>query len=145
MTVINKSALLPYSAAKMFELVDDIPSYPEFLPWCRTAEEIERDRDEVTARLELAYGSLHKVFTTRNRLQQNKMIAMRLVEGPFRHLEGFWRFEALDENACKVSLDMEFEFASRLVGMAAGPVFGQIANNLVDAFSKRAVDVYGRA
>ena len=144
MTCINRTALVPYSAAEMFTLVDDINAYPQFLEWCRSAEELERSADEVTARLELARGSFHKSFTTHNRMQRNKMIEMRLVEGPFRLLEGFWRFENLGERACKVLFDLEFEFSSRLVGVAATPAFSQIANTMVDAFCKRAAEIYGK-
>ncbi|MBD3618423.1 MAG: type II toxin-antitoxin system RatA family toxin [Chromatiales bacterium] len=144
MPTISRSALVPYSPQDMYALVDDIPAYPQFLPWCRRAEEAHRDEDEVQATIELAKGSLNKAFTTRNRLQHGKMIEMRLVEGPFKHLEGFWRFDALEGGeACKVSLDLDFEFSNRLVGMAIGPIFNQVANTLVDAFVSRAREVYG--
>ena len=142
---IHKSALVPYSTAQMFALVDDIDSYAQFLPWCRSSQVLSRSEDEVRATLEIAHGSLRKSFTTRNRKQRDKMIEMRLEEGPFRHLEGFWRFDVLGEQASKVSLDLDFEFSSKLVGLAMGPVFSQIANSLVDAFTKRAVQVYGKA
>ncbi|HEY0722109.1 MAG TPA: type II toxin-antitoxin system RatA family toxin [Gammaproteobacteria bacterium] len=142
---IQKSALVPYSAAQMFALVDDIEAYQQFLPWCRSSQVLARGEDEVRATIEIAHGSLRKAFTTRNRMQRDKMIEMRLEEGPFRHLEGFWRFDTLGEQASKVSLDLDFEFSSKLVGLAMGPVFSQIANSLVDAFSKRAVQVYGKA
>ena len=145
MTTINKTALVPYSASEMFALVNDIGSYSQFLPWCRSSQILEQDEDQIRATIEIAHGSLHKSFTTRNRLQRDKMIEMRLEQGPFKQLEGFWRFDILGERACKVSLDLEFEFSNRLVGMAMGPIFSQIANNLVDAFSKRAVEVYGKA
>lgn len=141
---VNKTALVPYSTREMFELVNDIESYPEFLPWCGSAQLLERTEDEIRARVEIAYGSVRKAFTTRNRLQQDKMIEMRLLEGPFRHLEGYWRFDSLGERACKVALDLDFEFSGRLVGLALGPVFNQIANTLVDAFANRAVEVYGK-
>jgi len=144
MTIINKSALVPYSPAEMFSLVDNIEAYPEFLPWCSDARELARDEDEVRATVSLSKSGVDKAFTTLNRNQKNKMIEMRLVEGPFRRLEGFWRFEPLGEHGCKVSLDLEFEFASRVLGMVVGPVFSQIANSLVDSFQKRAVDVYGK-
>lgn len=144
MTIVSRSALVAYAASEMYALVDDIKTYPDFLPWCKTATVLSRDEDEVRASIELARGGIQKSFTTCNRLQHNKMIEMRLVEGPFRHLEGFWRFDALGERACKVSLDMDFEFSSKLVGMAIGPVFNQIVNSLVDAFCARAVDVYGQ-
>ncbi len=144
MTHIHRHAIVPYSPAQMFALVDDVRAYPEFLPWCGSARELHRDEDEVEAAVEIAKGSVRKTFTTRNRLQKDKMIEMRLVSGPFKHLEGFWRFEPLGEGqACKVSLDLDFEFANRLLSMAIGPVFNAIANSLVDAFVKRARAVYG--
>lgn len=145
MPAINKSALVPYSAAEMYALVNDIESYADFLPWCGSAKLLSRDADEVRAEIQIAHGSLHKSFTTRNRLQADKMIEMRLEQGPFRHLEGFWRFEELGERSCKVRLDLEFEFSNRLVGMAFGPIFNQIANSLVDAFCRRAEQVYAKS
>lgn len=145
MTTINKTALVPYSASEMYALVNDIGSYSKFLPWCRSSQILEQGEDVIRATIEIAHGSLHKSFTTNNRLQRDKMIEMRLEQGPFKQLEGFWRFDTLGERACKVSLDLEFEFSNRLIGMAMGPIFSQIANSLVDAFSKRAVEVYGKA
>lgn len=144
MSVINRNALVPYTPAEMFMLVDNIEAYPEFLPWCKAARVLSRDEDEVRASLNLARGGIDKSFTTCNRLQKNKMIEIRLVEGPFRHLEGFWRFDAVGEGACKVSMDLDFEFSNKLVGFAMGPVFTQIVNTLVDSFCKRAVEVYGQ-
>ena len=144
MTTINKSALVPYSPAEMFALVDDIDAYPEFLPGCRRTRVHSRSDDEVRATIELSKGGVEKAFTTCNRSQQNKMIEVRLIEGPFKHLNGFWRFDALGEDGCKVSFDLEFEFASRMLGAVVGPVFSQIANSLVDSFMKRAVQVYGK-
>ena len=144
MTSISKSALVPYSPAQMFALVDAIEVYPEFLPWCRATKVLSRTDDEVRATIELSKGGVEKAFTTCNRNQKNKMIEMRLVEGPFKRLEGFWRFDALGDEGCKVSFDLEFEFASRMLDMVVGPVFSQIANSLVDSFHKRAVEVYGK-
>jgi len=143
MTLIQKSALVPYTPAQMFALVDDIEAYPEFLPWCKSARVLSRTEDEVRATLELSKGGVEKAFTTCNRNQKNKMIEMRLVEGPFKRLEGFWRFDALGDAGCKVTLDLEFEFAGRMLAMVVGPVFSQVANSLVDSFQKRAVAVYG--
>ncbi|HEY9202294.1 MAG TPA: type II toxin-antitoxin system RatA family toxin [Gammaproteobacteria bacterium] len=144
MTQISRNALVPYSVEEMYQLVDDIESYAQFLPWCRSTEVISRDPNEVRASIEIARGALHKSFTTLNRMQRNKIIEMRLVKGPFKHLEGYWRFDALKDNsASKISLDLEFEFESKLVAFAAGSVFNQIANSMVDAFCKRAVEVYG--
>lgn len=151
MPSIHRNALVPYTAAQMYNLVDGIENYPVFLPWCRSTTVHARDEDAVRASIEIAWGSLRRTFTTLNHLQPNKMIEVRLVEGPFRHLEGFWRFDALGEvleggvspSACKVSLDLEFEFANMLASLAVGPVFSQIGNSLVDAFCKRARQVYG--
>lgn len=144
MTTISRSALVPYSPAQMFRLVDDIESYPQFLPWCRASRVLSRDIDEVRATIEIAYGALHKSFTTHNRLQQGKMIEIRLVDGPFKRLDGYWRFDELGQDGCKVSLDLDFELAPRLLNLTFGPVFSQIANSMIDAFSKRAEVVYGR-
>lgn len=124
--------------------MDNISAYPRFLPWCKSTRVWHRDEDEVKASIELSRGGIQKTFTTLNRLQKGKMIEMRLVEGPFRRLEGFWRFDALDEGACKVSLDMEYEFSSTLLKLSIGPVFNQITNTLLDAFVRRAGEVYGK-
>lgn len=146
MTVINRHALVPYSSKQMFELVNDVKSYSDFLPWCASSTELSRNEDEVKANIELAKGKVRKSFTTLNRLQKNKMIEMRLVDGPFKHLEGFWRFDALDDGgACKVSLDLEFEFSNKILSLTVGPVFNAISNSLVDAFIRRAEEVYGRS
>lgn len=133
-----------YSPAEMYDLVNDVAAYPDFLPWCKSSHIISESDDMIEASVEIAKGSLNKSFSTRNLLQKNKIIEMKLLEGPFKHLEGFWRFIPLkDPSACKVTLDLEFEFESKLIGLAAGPVFSKIANTLVDSFSKRAIDVYG--
>lgn len=145
MTSIARSALVSHSAEKMYALVDDILSYPKFLPWCKSTAVHKRDVDSVRASIEISKAGINKSFTTVNRLQNGKMIEIRLVEGPFSHLEGYWRFDALSANACKVSLDIEFEFSSKILSMTVGPIFGQICNSLVQAFVKRAQDVYGRS
>lgn len=144
MSVVKRSALVPFRAEQMFHLVDDIEAYPEFLPWCKSAVILHRDDHEVRASLELARGALSKSFTTVNRNQPGKMIEMRLLEGPFRHLEGFWQFQSLGDDGCKVTLDMEYEFSSRILKMTVGPVFDHIANSLVDAFCQRARDKYAK-
>jgi ribosome-associated toxin RatA of RatAB toxin-antitoxin module len=141
---VKKSALVLYSAAEMYALVEDIEAYPRFLPWCRSTQVLSRNEDEVRATIEMVKGGVHKSFTTCNRMQNHKMIDIRLLEGPFKRLEGYWRFEPLRADASKVSLDMEFEFASPLLRVAVEPVFKQIANSLVDAFCARAVDLYGK-
>ncbi len=145
MATISKSALVRYSVSDMYGLVSDIEAYPNFLPWCSHVKVLSRNEDEVRATIGIARGGIRKSFTTYNRLQRNKMIEIRLVAGPFRHLQGFWRFDALREDACKVSLDMEFEFAGTLVKLAFGPVFHQITNSLVDSFCRQAAKVYGKS
>lgn len=143
MTTVSRSALVHYTPQQMYALVDDIEHYADFLPWCRQTEILSRDANEVKASIELARGGVRKTFATHNRMQPGKMIEIRLIEGPFSHLHGFWRFDPLGDAACKVSLDMEFDFSNRLLGLAIGPVFTQIVNTLVDAFVKRAREVYG--
>lgn len=144
MAHISRSALVPYSPEQMYLLVDAIPLYPQFLPWCRNAVEHERNADEVKASVEIAKGAVNKRFTTLNRLQRNKTIEMRLVDGPFKRLHGFWRFDELKPGACKVSLDLDFEFSNKILSLTVGPVFNQVANTLVDSFVERARKVYGK-
>jgi len=144
MSHIQRSALVHYSAEEMFRLVNDVADYPNFLPWCRSSAVISESDDEMIASVEIARGVLNKTFTTRNRLQEGRRIELTLVDGPFKKLQGYWQFEPLKtENACKVSLDLEFEFDNAMMSIAAKPIFTQIANSLVDAFCKRAVEVYG--
>ena len=144
MPAVRRSALVPYTTEQIFHLVNDVESYPQFLQWCEESEILSRQGDEIRARLNLVKGGVRKTFITSNRVQAGKMIEIRLVEGPFRLLEGFWRFDAVADRRTRVSLDLEFEFSNRLVHFAFGPVFHQIANSLVEAFTKRAHEVYGR-
>jgi ribosome-associated toxin RatA of RatAB toxin-antitoxin module len=140
---VDRSALVPYTPQEMFELVSDVDSYPRFLPWCQGARILSRDVDEVRALIEFAVAGVTRSFTTRNRHQVNKMIEMHLVDGPFSRLDGFWRFDPLGEEGSKIALFLEYDFSSRVLGMVVGPIFGQIANTLVDAFQQRAVVIYG--
>lgn len=143
MTTINKSALVAYSDEQMFKLIDDIEAYAEFLPWCGKATEVSRDHNGVEASLFISHSGLNKEFTTLNKNTAYEKIEMHLVNGPFKNLDGIWLFEPLGENACKVSLNLEFEFSSKIISLTLGPVFSRIASNLVDAFIKRADTVYG--
>ena len=144
MTVIERSALVPFSTAEMFALVADVGSYSRFLPWCRRATVHEQDESQMRASLEVAKGPFNKSFTTRNSLVPHEAIKIELVEGPFRRLNGEWRFEALGDAGCKVSLRLRFEFTSRLMTATLGPVFNEIAGTMVGAFSRRAAEVYTR-
>ena len=144
MTNINKSALVQYSVSEMFELVDDVDTYAEFLPWCGSSEVLSRSDTDVRASVEIAHKGIHKTFTTLNMLKPHNSIEMSLVDGPFKSLHGFWRFEALKTDACKITLDLDYEFSNMLLSMAIGPVFNQIANSLLDAFCLRAEAKYGK-
>ncbi|MGD8429959.1 MAG: type II toxin-antitoxin system RatA family toxin [Ectothiorhodospiraceae bacterium] len=144
MTTVSRSALVPYSAEAMFRLVDDVDSYEHFLPWVKESRELHRDDDTVRATILFSKAGFEKSFTTQNRIKYGKMIDIRLVEGPFRHLDGYWRFQQLREDACKVNLDLEFEFTNRLLAMAFGRVFTQVCTTLVDSFVHRADEIYGR-
>ena len=141
-TRITKSALVPYSAEQMFRLVDDIEHYHEFLPWCKNSHVIERKSATVEARLDISLSGISKSFTTINTLTQGETIVMELVEGPFKFLKGAWLFETLGEEGSKVSLDLSFEFSSKIMGMTFGPAFSKIASTLVDAFIQRAKQEY---
>jgi ribosome-associated toxin RatA of RatAB toxin-antitoxin module len=143
LAVVEKSALLPYSAAAMYRLVSDMERYPEFLPWCSGARLISHTGDELCGEIEVSRLGITQRFSTCNRLWENERMELRLHEGPFRRLDGAWDFKPLREDACKVSLRLEFEFSGKLIDKAFGAVFSQIANSLVDAFSKRAQEVYG--
>jgi len=143
MSNVNKSVIVPYSASQMFTLVNNIADYPIFLPWCKTSHIIKQTAAEITASLTLAKGGIQKSFTTCNRIQLNKMIEVRLLDGPFKHLEGFWQFEAISENSCRITFNLEFEFTNKLLSLAFGSVFQQVTQTLVEAFTKRAEEIYG--
>jgi ribosome-associated toxin RatA of RatAB toxin-antitoxin module len=142
-TTVSRTALVRYSAAQMYRLVNAVEAYPEFLPWCRRVQVLYQDEDEIKASIQFSKGGIATSFTTRNRLQRHKMIEVQLVDGPFRHLQGFWRFENLGDAGSRVALDMEFELANPLLRVTLGPVFNQVTNTLVDAFVRRARQVYG--
>ncbi len=143
MRSVKRSALVPYKAQQMFGLVDDVAAYPEFLPWCHSAEVHSRSDEVVEATLELQKGAISKKFTTRNSRCEFEAIDLALVGGPFKHLRGGWRFTDLGDAGSKVSLDLEFEFESRLTDLMFGTFFEEICNSLVDAFSRRAAVVFG--
>ncbi len=144
MPIVKRSAQVPYSAAEMFRLVDAIEDYPQFLPWCKASKILNRSEDEVRATLILSGGGFQKSFSTCNRLQHDKMIEIKLLDGPFKHLEGYWQFQPIELNGCEISLDLEFEFSGKLLSLAFAPVFNQVANTLVDAFIKRAQTIYAK-
>lgn len=143
MTIVKKSRTVAFSCEQMYGLVNDVEHYAQFLPYCSESIVHHRDNDEVQATLVIGAAGMSKSFTTRNRLQSNKMIEIRLVDGPFSHLEGFWRFDEVADG-CKISFDLEFEFAGRMISMLLGPVFEQVTDKMVDAFCDRAEVMYGK-
>ena len=143
MTVIEKSALVKFSAQQMFDLVEDIESYPDFLPWCAGSRIINQKNNIVEAELQIAKGGFSKNFATRNISDDGGKISISLINGPFSYLEGVWNFMPLREDASKITLDLEFEMPGKLTSFAFGAVFQQICNTMVGAFTQRAKQVYG--
>ena len=142
MRKVNRSALVPYSAAQMFALVKDVEAYPAFLPWCNDAEVHIRAEDFIEASLELHRGRVSKRFRTRNVLQENEFLGIELVGGPFRHMSGGWTFQQLGNAGSKVALELDFEFESRAVDVVFGRFFEHTCNTLVDSFTQRAAQIY---
>lgn len=143
MALVEKSVLIAYSAQQMFELVDHCEDYPQFLPWCTRSELHFRDDRKTVATLHVNYHGIKSHFTTQNAKVIPERMDIQLVDGPFRHLDGSWSFRGLSDSACKVEFRLHYEFSSRIFEKAIGPVFGHIANTFVEAFVKRARDVYG--
>lgn len=135
---VDRSALVQYPADRMYAIVADVRAYPQFLPWCRATEVVELNVTEVKATLHLDYHGLRQRFTTRNRLQAPDLIELRLVDGPFKQLEGRWTFIDLGPEGSKVALAMSYQFASSLLERMVGPAFQHIAQSLVGAFIRRA-------
>ena len=142
-THIQRSALLPYPAQALYDLVNDVEHYPDFLPWCSSVELIEKSDVLMRASLGVAKAGLSQHFVTRNTLVPGQSIEMNLEEGPFKQLHGLWVFKPLGDKACKISLDMTFDYAGAIVKATLGPLFNQAANTLVDAFCQRAKQLYG--
>ena len=143
MAVVHKSVFLGYSAQQMFDLVANIDDYPKFLPWCSGVEIRERGENVVVASIGINYHGVKQSFTTSNENTAPTTIKMKLVDGPFKSLDGVWTFKALREDACKIEFDLRYEFSGTLLDKLVGPVFGMIANSMVDSFCKRAETVYG--
>lgn len=143
MPSISRSALVMYSVDQMYQLINDIPAYPKFLNDCKDSKVIEENDASVTAALLVSKGGLSKWFTTKNTIVSKEKIRLSLVDGPFKKLEGHWLITPLSDEACKVSLELEYEFSNGLVSLAFGKVFGHFSNNLVQVFTQRAKDIYG--
>ncbi len=143
MALVEKSVLIRHSAQQMFDLVDRVEDYPAFLPWCNRTELKFRDAQKTAATLFINYRSVKSHFTTENEKEAPLWMNIRLVDGPFRRLEGRWQFRPLADDACKIEFQLSYEFSSRMFEKIIGPVFSQIANTFVDAFVRRASEVYG--
>jgi ribosome-associated toxin RatA of RatAB toxin-antitoxin module len=146
MKTVHKSVLIWYSAAEMFALVTDVASYPQFLPWCDQASVIEENAHGMTAKVGISIAGLSQSFTTRNTHVQDRKVSLKLVDGPFSKLDGQWEFHPLgdgSQRACKVDFTLRYDFDNAALAALVGPVFDKIAGSLVDAFVKRAAQVYG--
>lgn len=140
---VSRSALVPYAASKMYALVADVEKYPGFLPWCRNARVRAPGEETVEASLEIGRGPIRKTFTTRNVMIRDSRIDIGLIDGPFKHLQGCWQFMTLDGAGSRIVLDLEFELSNALLRRTLGPLFSEIANTMVDAFCRRAKELYG--
>lgn len=142
MTQVERSALVLHTAEEMFDLINDVERYPEFLPWCAKTEVVSRSDEELVATLFLSKGGLNYSFTTRNQLNRPTRMTLELVEGPFSSLAGVWDFKVLSDEASKVSLNLQFDFSGKIASFAMSKVFNQVATTLVGAFVTRADQVY---
>ena len=143
MAVVHKTVFLGYSAEQMFDLVSKVEDYPKFLPWCGGGEGLERSEGRLVACLGINFHGVKQSFTTANVNNRPTQMTMKLVNGPFKVMDGVWTFKALRADACKVEFDLHYEFSSAILEQLIGPVFGGIANSMVDSFCKRADSVYG--
>ena len=144
MIKISKTNIVPYSTVKMYALVNDIESYPNFLTWCSDAKILSQQEDRLSATLSLSIGSISQSFTTQNTMQSGKQIIIQLVEGPFKHLYGRWLFSPHNENSSQVALEMNFEFKNKIIQFILGRGFHKAMDSLVDSFLQRADQLYGK-
>ncbi len=142
MPTISRSALVMFSVEQMYQLINDVAAYPQFIPNCGDSKIVSTQGNEVTAALLVSKGGLKKWFTTKNTLINNSKVQLDLVDGPFKKLTGYWQLTELSEEACKISLDLEYEFSSKVFDLAFGRVFNSLTNNMVQAFTQRAKEVY---
>jgi ribosome-associated toxin RatA of RatAB toxin-antitoxin module len=142
LAVVEKSVLVGFPAHKMFALVDAVEAYPQFLPWCGGSKVIYRDDKRTLATIQINYHGAKQSFTTDNAKEAPHRMTVRLVQGPFRTLDGEWRFTSLREDACRIDFRLNYEFSSKLLEKLIGPVFSYISNTLVDAFVRRAEKVF---
>jgi len=142
MYTVERSALVMHSVEDMYSIVNDIDSYSNFLPWCGGSKVLEQTDREMVAQIRIAFRGIKKTFTTRNQLVPFEKTIMMLMDGPFSELSGTWEFKALQPGACKVSLNLQFDFSNVLVGKVVGPIFKFIADSMVESFVRRADEIY---
>ncbi|WP_313473105.1 type II toxin-antitoxin system RatA family toxin [Rouxiella badensis] len=142
MPQFSRSALVPFSVEQMYNLVNDVDAYPQFLPGCTGSRVLDKTDNTMTAAVDVAKAGISKTFTTKNTLTSNQSIDMQLVDGPFRKLMGGWHFTPLSPEACKVELNLDFEFTNKLIELAFGKIFKELAGSMVQAFTQRAKEVY---
>ena len=143
MPTVRKSAIVPCSCESMFELVEDIESYPDFLPWCSGTEVFERGPGITRARLDVSYHGLRTHVSTLNRKHAPERIELVFEDGPFERFGGEWRFSPLGEEGCKIELVLDYELASGALAQLLGPLFGDISDSRVESFVQRAEVVAG--
>ncbi len=143
MTEISKTTVVPYTPNEMYALVNDIESYPAFLPWCIAAKILSKKEESLIASLSLAMGKIKQSFTTENTMREGLRIDIRLIDGPFKHLSGYWKFNPEDEQSCHIQLHMNYEFKNKIIKYALGKVFYIVMNTLVESFVQRAQQIYG--
>jgi ribosome-associated toxin RatA of RatAB toxin-antitoxin module len=143
MKKISRTALLNYSAEQMYQVVNQVEDYPEFLPWCGGVQVISRTEHDLKASILIEKLGIRQSFSTHNHMEPGRRIEMRLIDGPFSHLYGEWEFKPLDESACKIQFEIEFEVSNGLMKLALGKLFEQIANTMVDSFIARAQQKFG--
>lgn len=142
MPSVNQQALVPYSAAQMYQLVNDYEHYPEFLPGCVASQTLQRGDDFLIGELTISKAGIRQTFATYNQLIENQAIRIQLKEGPFQSLQGEWRFVEIDDHCCQIELKLEFEFANSLIAMAFGQIFNHLTQKMIDAFKQRAKEIY---
>ena len=146
MKTVSKSVLIWYSPEEMFSLVVGVEQYPQFLPWCDRARVLEQDSDSMVAEVGIAFSGIRQSFVTRNTHEAGRRVQMHLVRGPFSKLEGDWQFLPVGDGtqrACRVELELRYGFDNAALAALVGPVFDRIAKSMVEAFVKRAEQVYG--
>lgn len=143
MPEVTKTVLVHYSARQMYDLVEAVEEYPKFLPWCGGGSVSHRDEHLTRATIQINYRGIKQSFTTENRKEPGSAMWIKLVEGPFRTLDGSWRFLPLSADSCKIEFSLRYEFSSRMLEKLIGPVFSYVANSMVEAFVKRADQLYG--